>query len=147
MTFRFLPAALLALLLSWSCKAADLTITVDSLRSNRGLVLMCVFSAETSDTAAFPDCEKGRPARSGKAAISGGQAVMTFKGLKDGVYAVAIIHDENGNSQLDTNFLGIPTEGIGVSTNPRIFGKPRFEQGQFNLKGTAAITVNAKYIL
>ena len=37
---------------------------------------------------------------------------MTFKGLKDGVYAIAIIHDENTNGKLDTNFIGIPAEGV-----------------------------------
>ncbi len=72
---------------------------------------------------------------------------MTFNGLKDGVYAVAIIHDENGNGALDTNPLGIPTEGVGASTNPRVFGKPKFDQAQFTLKGNASITIETKYIL
>ena len=85
--------------------------------------------------------------KSVQAPIAGGKAVMTFKGLKDGVYAIAIIHDENANGKLDTNFLGIPAEGVGVSTNPRVFGKPSFEQGQFSLKGDAAISIVTKYIL
>ena len=127
--------------------AADLTVTVDSLRSNQGQVLLCVFSAESSDREAFPDCTKGNPVRKSNAAVAGGKVVITFKGLKDGVYAVAAIHDENGNGELDTNFLGIPTEGVGISTNPRLMGKPHFDQAQFEIKGKAAITVNAKYIL
>jgi uncharacterized protein (DUF2141 family) len=77
----------------------------------------------------------------------GGKTVIKFNGLKDGTYAVAITHDENENGQLDTNFLGIPTEGVGISTNPRVFGKPRFEQGQFPIKGNTAITIEARYIL
>ena len=127
--------------------AADLTITVDNLRSNQGQVLLCVFSAESSDREAFPDCTKGHPVRQGKAVIGDGKVVVTYKGLKDGVYAVAAIHDENANGELDTNFLGIPTEGIGISTNPRLMGKPQFGQAQFEIKGKAAITVSAKYIL
>ena len=130
-----------------ACEAADLTVTVQNLRSNQGQVLLCVFSAESSIVGEFPDCVKGRPVRTAKGTISAGQAVMTFKGLKDGIYTVAITHDENGNGQLDTNFLGMPTEGVGVSTNPRVFGKPRFEQGQFPIKGNTAITIEAKYIL
>jgi uncharacterized protein (DUF2141 family) len=147
MTSRLLLAACLTGLFSCACEAADLTITVSGLRSDRGQVLLCIFSADSSDKAEFPDCAKGRAARSAKAAILGGKVVMTFSGLKDGVYAVAIIHDENGNGQLDTNFLGIPAEGVGVSTNPRVFGKPHFEQGQFNIKGNTAITIDTKYIL
>ncbi len=127
--------------------AADLTVTIDNLRNDHGQVILCVFSAESSDKASFPDCMKGLPIRQSKAIIAAGKVVMTYTGLKDGVYAVAAIHDENGNGQLDTNFLGIPTEGVGVSTNPRLMGKPRFDQAQFEIKGKTAITVNAKYIL
>ncbi|MGO9546908.1 MAG: DUF2141 domain-containing protein [Rhodomicrobium sp.] len=146
MTIRpLLAAACLTGLFTFACEAADLTVTVDSLRSNQGQVILCVFSAD--NPAEFPDCAKGRPVRSAKAVIAGGKAVMRFNGLKDGIYAVAIIHDENGNGQLDTNFLGIPAEGVGVSTNPRTLGKPHFEQGQFAIKGNTAITIDTKYIL
>ncbi len=127
--------------------AADLTITIDSLRSNQGQILLCVFSAESSDREAFPDCTKGHPVRKSNLVIGGGKVVVTYKGLKDGVYAVAAVHDENGNGELDTNFLGIPTEGVGISTNPRLMGKPHFGDAQFEIKGKTAITVNAKYIL
>ena len=85
--------------------------------------------------------------RQSKSAVADGKVVVSYKGLKDGVYAVAVIHDENGNNELDTNFLGIPTEGIGISTNPRLMGKPHFNEAQFEIKGKAAITVSAKYIL
>jgi uncharacterized protein (DUF2141 family) len=98
--------------------AGELTITVDNLRRDQGQLLLCVFSAESSDSASFPDCVKGRPVRQSKAAIKVGKAVVSYSGLKDGVYAVAVIHDENGNGEIDTNFLGIPTEGVGVSNNP-----------------------------
>lgn len=144
---RLLLAAGLAGLFSSPCAAADLTVTVSNLHNNQGQVLICVFSADSSDKAEFPDCGKGRGVRSAGAAISGGKAVMTFNGLKDGVYAVAAVHDENGNGQLDTNFLGIPAEGVGVSTNPRVFGRPSFQEGQFTLKGNTAITIETKYIL
>jgi uncharacterized protein (DUF2141 family) len=144
---RIVLAACFAGLLSTACEAADLTITVDHLRNNTGQVLLCVFSAESSDAAVFPDCVKGRPVRSAKAPIAGGKVVMTFNGLKDGVYAIAVIHDENANGQLDTNFIGIPTEGIGVSNNPRLLGKPSFAEAKFTLKGNIPITIETKYIL
>jgi uncharacterized protein (DUF2141 family) len=127
--------------------AGELTVTVDNLRSNRGQMLLCVFSAESSDMAAFPDCVKGRPVRQGKAVIANGKVVVSYSGLKDGVYSFAAIHDENGNGELDTNFLGIPTEGIAISNNPRLLGKPSFDQARFEIRGRTAITVSAKYIL
>jgi uncharacterized protein (DUF2141 family) len=136
-----------------SCAAASgatasyLTITIENLRSDKGEVYLCVFSAETSDPKVFPDCDKGRPVRSQKMAIGGGKAIVTYYGLKDGVYAVAMIHDENGNGQLDTNFIGIPTEGLGVSNNPRLTGKPGFDEAKFNIRGNTSITITAKYFL
>lgn len=150
MNFFSKTVVLAVILLSFSplhSFAADLTITVDGLRNDLGQVLLCVFSAESSDKEAFPDCTKGRPVRQGKAAIAGGKVVVTYKGLKDGVYAVSAIHDENGDGALGANFVGIPTEGVGVSNNPRLMGKPHFDEARFTIKGKAAITLNAKYIL
>jgi uncharacterized protein (DUF2141 family) len=147
MTIRFFAAAFCFFGLGYTCEAADLTITIEKLRSSQGQILLCVFSGESSDPAEFPDCTKGRPVRTAKTAISGGKAAISFKGLKDGIYAVAAIHDENGNGQLDTNFIGIPVEGIAISNNPSLFGKPKFKEGQFDLKGNASITIEAKYIL
>lgn len=147
MNFRYFFASCIAALFSSACEASDLTVTAGNLRNDQGQVIICVFSAESSHAPAFPDCDKGKPVRQANALIAGGKAVMTFNGLKDGVYAVAIVHDENVNGQLDTNFLGIPAEGVGVSTNPTVFGKPSFEQGQFSIKGNTAITIETKYIL
>jgi uncharacterized protein (DUF2141 family) len=147
MIARFFAASVYFFGLVCACKAADLTITIEKLRNSQGQVLLCVFSGESSDPAEFPDCTKGRPVRTAKLAISGSKVVMTFKGLKDGVYAVAAVHDENGNGQLDTNVIGVPVEGIAISNNPRLFGKPNFREGQFDLKGNASISIEAKYIL
>ena len=150
MIFRFILAAAAAALSygsSQSALAADLTITINSLRNDNGQVLLCLFSAETSDKKAFPDCEKGKPIRSQKAAIAGGKVLVTYYGLKDGEYAIAMIHDENANGKLDTNFVGIPTEGLGVSNNPRLTGAPGYDEAKFKVNGKTAVSITAKYFL
>ena len=54
--------------------------------------------------------------------------------LKEGIYAVAIFHDENSNDKFDS-FFGIPNEKYGFSNNPSIFlGAPKFEQSSFDLR-------------
>lgn len=59
--------------------------------------------------------------------IENGQATEVFQ-LPAGKYAVAVIHDENGNHKLDRNFLGIPKEGFGFANNPRVLmSAPSFE--------------------
>jgi uncharacterized protein (DUF2141 family) len=150
MTSRFSLAAIAASLIfaaAIPAAAADLTITIDNLRNSQGQIFLCVFSAETSDKKLFPDCDKGKPVRSQKAVIGSGKAVVTYYGLKDGEYAVAMIHDENGNGKLDTNFIGIPTEGLGVSNNPRLTGAPGYDESKFQVSGNTAITITAKYFL
>lgn len=150
MNLRFIiltVAASFLLAKSVPAVASDLTITIENLRNNKGQLFLCVFSKESSDTAAFPDCEKGKPVRTQKILPGSGNTVVTFYGLKDGEYAVAMIHDENNNGKLDTSFIGIPTEGIGVSNNSRLLGSPSYNYAKFNINGDTAITIIAKYLM
>ena len=64
-----------------------------------------------------------------------------------GVYAVALFHDENANGHLDTNALGIPTEGYGFSNNPTLyFGPPDLSRVRFSLHpGDNGVDVRMKY--
>lgn len=68
-------------------------------------------------------------------------------GLATGDYAVAAIHDENGNGRLDKRLV-ILREGFGFSRNPPIrFGPPAFADARFGLTpGSASQTIRMKYI-
>lgn len=72
---------------------------------------------------------------------------MRFTGLKPGTYALALIHDENGNNKVDTA-LFLPKEGVGVSRNPVLMGPPSFKSAAF-VVGTVdlKLTVKMKYFL
>jgi hypothetical protein len=37
-----------------------------------------------------------------------------IENLQPGEYAVFALHDGNGNGKVDSNFVGVPTEGFGV---------------------------------
>ena len=74
------------------------------------------------------------------------ELIVKFEGLEDGVYAVSIYHDENNNKILDTNFLGLPSEGYGFSNNLRpMFRGASFEESKFELKGDSEITIQMGY--
>ncbi len=62
--------------------------------------------------------------------------------LIEGVYAVAIFHDENLNSNLDTNFFGIPTEGYGFSNNGLF---PIYNNSKFLLNQDLKIYIEMRY--
>ena len=67
---------------------------------------------------------------------SGSHMNIKIDDLPEGEYAISVVHDENGNGELDTNFLGIPKEPFGFSNNPRMkMGPPSFSDSKF-LHGT-----------
>ena len=53
------------------------------------------------------------------AEISDRQAYCEFSGIAPGTYAASAFHDENSNGKLDTNFMGIPREGVAASNDAR----------------------------
>jgi len=64
------------------------------------------------------------------------QARCDFEDIPPGTYAMAVIHDENMNGELDTNWLGIPTEGYGFSNDAHgLVGAPPFSAASFRYNG------------
>lgn len=100
----------------------------------------------TADPDNFPRCVDDRNATT--RSVPAGTEALRFDGLPRGGYAVAVIHDENGNARLDT-FAGIPKEGFGFSRNPPIhFGPPKFSAARFTITGDAEKQqVKLRYIL
>jgi len=120
----------------------ELDVQVDGLRSTRGLVRVCL----TADPKNFPDCVSD--ARAVTRSVPATTRALSFPGLAPGAYALAVIHDENGNSRLDT-FAGIPREGFGFSRNPGLtFGPPRFSAARFPVAGVSVQQqVRVRYML
>ncbi len=75
------------------------------------------------------------------------QAQCDFSDIPPGTYAIAVIHDENMNGELDTNWFGIPTEGYGFSnTTIDEFGAPAFSTAKFRYDGQDLnLTVKLEY--
>jgi len=65
------------------------------------------------------------------------QAQCDFENIPPGTYALAVIHDENMNGKLDTNWLGLPTEGYGFSNGAiaTTHGAPSFAAASFPYDG------------
>lgn len=130
-----LPAALLstvALLFALPGQAADLTVTLSEIRASTGIIkLGLVDSTDGWDGKAKPVYTTGAPP-------SGDTQVFTFKDVAPGRYAVMVTHDENGNGKLDTNMIGMPTEGYGFSNNPNVMRKPTFDEAVFEFGADGA---------
>lgn len=123
--------------------SGTLEIVLTDLRSAKGVLQICL----TADPADFPDCRNG--AHAIRRTIPAAAPEVRVDGLAPGTYAIAVIHDANGNGRLDT-MLGIPREGFGFSRNPAIrFGPPRFSSAQFAVAAGSAQRqqVRIRYLL
>jgi uncharacterized protein (DUF2141 family) len=117
-------------------------VELTNLRNDRGVLHLCL----TRSPEHFPDCEKDPAAA--KATVRATVRDVRLPAPAPGSYALAVIHDENGNGRLDT-VLVIPKEGFGFSRNPQIgFGPPSFDKVQFAAGGGASTqVVRLRYLL
>jgi uncharacterized protein (DUF2141 family) len=119
-----------------------LEATIVDLRSDAGQVLCALHNSAEN----FPQHAE-KAVQTTHASISGHRAVCVFPGLPPGTYALSVVHDENGNGKLDTNFLGIPREGVGASRDAQgHFGPPAFKDASFPyVHGVLPLTLHMKY--
>jgi len=107
-----------------------LVVQIEGLRSAQGLISVSLFAGAEGfpqDTAAVLRSATVELARTP-------ERLIRFEQLEYGDYAIAVLHDENGNGAMDTGFLGVPSEGFGFSNNPSPgFGAPSFESCRFRL--------------
>lgn len=123
--------------------SADLNLSISGLRNAKGQVMACL----TADPKAFPDCRRDANAHKRMVAAANAKTIL-FDGVEPGIYAISLIHDENGNGKLDTAVM-IPNEGFGFSRNPIVtFGPPTFKSAAFVVGNTGATqSVKMQYIL
>lgn len=137
---RWLLALLFVTAAPLPVHAAELTVTVINIRSERGDIRLSVYgsAAEWPDKST-DDHDRVAPARR--------RGVIFHFDLPPGVYAVDCFHDENGNGRFDANFIGWPQEGFGFSNDARPFlSAPRFEEASFTLPSAgASITIRMIY--
>ncbi len=125
-----------------AAQAAELTIAVSGVESVKGRVYIALHRAAAG--VKFPDA-KGEVAGVWRKAQKGGFSV-TFAGLAPGRYAVNGFHDANGDGELGTNLLGIPTEGYGFGNGAAgSFGPPDFEAASIAVQGKASVDLPIGY--
>ena len=133
-----IAAAGLAGILAGPAIAADLAVEVRGVRSGDGRLFVSVHSPETRE--AFPT---GAGMAAGiQQRAHAGTIRFVLRDLPPGRYAVAAYHDENGNGELDTNLVGMPSEGTGFANDPpSSFGLPDFESAALTLGSDPATAV------
>ncbi|WP_217474161.1 DUF2141 domain-containing protein [Stutzerimonas stutzeri] len=113
-----------------------LTVRLNGLQHDQGAVRVALFS----DPRSFRKVDKAFATR--EVAAAAGTLTLRFDDVPAGQYAIMAYHDENGNGELDRRFGMFPTEGYGLSNNPKVMGPPAFEDSEFTVSGTAPTEVD-----
>ncbi|HET8935974.1 MAG TPA: DUF2141 domain-containing protein [Polyangiales bacterium] len=110
--------------------AGQVIVDIVGLHSDKGRVLVALYCGE----AGFPG--EIKKACASQVAYSKDRRVhLVFDKIPAGEFAVSMFHDENANSNLDRNFLGMPKEGWGTSRDAKAsFGPPKYSDARVSLR-------------
>jgi uncharacterized protein (DUF2141 family) len=129
--WRLMALAALILVAAFGARpagAADLTVFVDDIRNDHGRVYVTLFNS----AATWLDGKQSLQDESVPA--HPGQISVTFHDVPPGRYGVVVFHDENGNTVMDFDLLGLPTEGFAFSNQARPFlSAPSFDRCAFEM--------------
>ena len=110
-------------------RTGTITVTVKKLRNNDGRVGALLFNSADG----FPK-KIENAFRSASGPIKRKRAKLVFKNVPYGTYAIACLHDENGNGKMDYNVMGLPKEGYGFSNDAMgMLGPPNFRAAKIAL--------------
>ena len=126
---------------AFSESPSNVLIEVSGFKNTRG-TLNCRLFTKAAD---FPD---GEGIVTLRVPITGPNTSCSFSNVEPGTYAIAVVHDENGNGKLDKNFVGVPSEGYGVSNNKTYaLSEPKWNESIFTLGANESKTlqVNLRY--
>ena len=119
----------------------QIQVEIAGLRNDKGQAVCDLFSSAPD----FPK-KRDKAVAHGTSVITNRHAVCEFSGVAPGTYAISVFHDENSNGKLDTNFMGIPREGVGASNAAKgHLGPPKFDAAAFRFAGgllELKITIN-----
>lgn len=115
----------------------SLNVEIEGIKSEKGKILFSLFS----DKNGFPG-DMTKAFKKGVVQIEDGKAIIDLD-LPPGTYAIMVFHDEDDNNELNTNWFGMPKEGVGNSNNHK--GIPNYKKSVFKLYKNKTITINLWY--
>lgn len=124
-------------------QTGSITVHITGLRNLNGMVGASLYASKKG----FPDTPERSYATLVKK-ITATEDTFVFENVPYGTYAISVLHDENGNGKMDKNFFGLPTEGCGISTNPKIgMGGPKYNDSVFTLNSKQLeMTIGMRYL-
>ena len=120
-------------------QSGSIQVNVTGASSSKGSVVIGLYNSAEG----FSESDKSF--KGGTVAASTTSVTYTFKNIPDGIYGIAVWHDEDDNKELNTNFIGIPKEKYGFSNNASgSFGPPDFSETTFQVTNGKMTSVEIK---
>lgn len=118
-------------------------VTISNIRNTIGTVDCALFDSPNG----FPRDVLHSAMRLVVMKVPNSEARCDFQGIPSGTYALVVLHDENMNGKIDTNWLGVPKEGYGFSNDAKAaFRAPSFTDASFVYDGTTLdLTITLRY--
>lgn len=108
--------------------SAQLSINITGYDAQEGQIMVALYANEANFN------EEAKPFRDAKIRVNGPETLIIFDDLSAGEYAFKIFHDANGNGELDTDMLGIPSEAYIFSNDASDpFSAPEWQESKFVL--------------
>ena len=123
--------------------AETLTITIADIRESEGRLMIQVANSEkgfefSEDSAAPPPVAISQLAEAGEMAFE-----VT---VPPGIYGARVLHDLNGNGEMDSNFVGMPKEPWAFSNNATgRLGPAKWQDAKFEISGDTAVEIRLNH--
>jgi len=107
--------------------SSTLTLNISGFDAQEGQIMAALFNSED-------DYESETPLKGEVVAVNGDTVRVQFNKLRIGDYAFKLFHDANGNGELDTDALGIPSEDYYFSNDASDpFSAPEWDEAKFRI--------------
>lgn len=115
-----------------------LTVEITNITSEEGQIILAIYnSSENYDKRIAFEEVKLKPEM---------DSVIFETNVPDGEYLVMLVHDVNNNGKLDTSFIGMPKEPVGLSNYDGKGIPGKFKKHKFSVNENTEIIIPLKKI-
>ena len=129
-SFLVIGATAYSLLVTQLIAAETLTVVIQGIEKDQGTIMVQIMAGENEFKGEDPSIASVMQ----RAKI--GEMQFSTSNLPAGDYAIRVMHDVDGNGELNANFVGMPTEPWAMSNNAKgNFGPPKWKDVSFAVQG------------